>query len=121
MLSEPVLADAGAEDGLAIPEDVPVLAPEAPELAPAGGMVSVLVGGELDGEVEGDVEGDVDGELIDPGAAESVAFLPQAPSASNADKTTADATTDLDGRENIKISFLELEANCLESTREYKN
>ena len=117
MLSEPVLADAGADDGLAIPDDVPVLEPEAPELAPAGGIVSVLVDGELDGIVEGDV----DGELIDPGAAESVAFLPQAPSASNADKATADATTDLDGRENIKISFLELKANCLKSTRKYKN
>ena len=113
MLSEPVLADAGADDGLAIPDDVPVLEPEAPELAPAGGIVSVLVDGELDGIV--------DGELIDPGAAESVAFLPQAPSASNADKATADATTDLDGRENIKISFLELKANCLKSTRKYKN
>ena len=121
MLSEPVLADAGADDGLAIPDDVPVLEPEAPELAPAGGIVSVLVDGELDGIVEGDAEGDVDGELIDPGAAESVAFLPQAPSASNADKATADATTDLDGRENIKISFLELKANCLKSTRKYKN
>ena len=116
LLSEPVLADAGADEGLAIPEDVPMLELEEPELALAGGIVSVLV----DGEVDGEVAGDVDGELIEPGAAESVAFLPQAPSASNADKATADATTDLDERENIKISFLELKANCLKSTRKYK-
>ena len=88
VLSDDMPADAGADDGLAMPE-APIDEPD--ELAPEGAMVSVLVDGA--------------GELIGAGAAVS-AFLPQAPSASKVDKAAAVASADFEAMEYMRISLL---------------
>lgn len=81
-------ADAGA---------IGVMAPGAllPPIEPLEGASDEPIDGEVEGVVvEGDVDGVVDG-VMGAGVVVSSTFLPQAPSASNADRPTAAMTAGL--------------------------
>ncbi len=79
-------ADAGAEGVIAPPGAL--LLP----IEPLAGASDEPMDGEVDGDVDGVVEGEVDG-VMGAGVVVSSTFLPQAPSASNADRLTATRAT----------------------------